>query len=150
LDRFCEEVMLPASVTILVIGWLVLQATLGTGFAKDPEANRSWQRQWAGMVREAKKEGRLNIHITRASTPVLNPGVFQKAYPEIKVRQVVGRGNQVLHRVLAERRASRYLADVFITGVIHSTFHRPQTTPAHPLCSRGGSLELIPFFSSSR
>lgn len=65
----------------------------------------------------AKKEGRLTIHITRAQTPILNAGVFQKAYPEIKVLEIVGEGNQVYQRLLAERRAGKYLADVIIGGV---------------------------------
>lgn len=75
------------------------------------------QRDWNKVVEAAKREGRLTVHITRAQTPILNAGVFQKAYPEIKVIEIVGEGNQVYSRLLAERRAGKYLGDVFIAGV---------------------------------
>jgi len=75
------------------------------------------QREWGKVVEAAKREGRVTIHITRAQTPILNAGVFQKTYPEIKVLEIVGEGNQVYSRLLAERRAGKYLGDVFIAGV---------------------------------
>ena len=73
--------------------------------------------EWNKVVEAAKKEGRLTIHITRAQTPILNAGVFQKAFPDIKVIEIAGEGNQVYSRLLAERRAGKYLGDVLIAGI---------------------------------
>jgi len=72
---------------------------------------------WQRTVEAAKKEGHLNVYLNRAQTPVLNAGVFQKKYPEIKVVQVIGQRSLNVHRILAERRAKKYLAEVHIGGV---------------------------------
>ncbi len=76
-----------------------------------------WRADWKRTVEAAKKEGRLNLYITRAQSPIINSGVFQKRYPEIKILTIVGRGFQTVQRILAERRAGKYLADVSIGGV---------------------------------
>ena len=41
---------------------------------------------------------------------------FEKEYPEIKVAPITGRGNQIGQRLLAERRAEKFLADVVSAG----------------------------------
>lgn len=42
--------------------------------------------------------------------------VFQKRFPEVVVTTVTGRGNQLGPRIMAERRAGKYLVDVYIGG----------------------------------
>lgn len=96
---------------------ILLPTILGASWLSAADGTQAWQDEWRKVVEAAKKEGRLTIHITRAQTPILNAGVFQKAYPEIKVLEIVGEGNQVYQRLLAERRAGKYLADVIIGGV---------------------------------
>ena len=41
---------------------------------------------------------------------------FEKEFPEIKVTAVTARGNQLGQRLLSERRAEKYLADVVSSG----------------------------------
>jgi iron(III) transport system substrate-binding protein len=41
---------------------------------------------------------------------------FQKKYPEIKVVTVVGLGPETIQRIMAERRAGRYIPDIYIGG----------------------------------
>src|SRR5215467_15133404 len=43
--------------------------------------------------------------------------LFQKKYPEIIVTTVTGRGNQLGPRIMAERRAGKFLVDAYIAGL---------------------------------
>lgn len=78
------------------------------------ESAESWQADWAKTVEGAKKEGRVHIYVfAGASALVIEAGVFQKRFPEIKVVTVSG---DPVSRILLERRADKYLADVAIGG----------------------------------
>ena len=79
------------------------------------QASPKWRAQWHKTVEAAKKEGRVNIHIDYTATPVLDAGVFQKAFPGIRVVGFPGRSSEI--RIMAERRAKKYIADVNIAGV---------------------------------
>lgn len=80
------------------------------------EPRRSGQGEWEKIVANAKKEGQVNVYMS-GWFAVLYAGIFQKAYPEIKIVGVTGQGDQITQRILAERRAGRFLADVFSAGV---------------------------------
>ena len=46
---------------------------------------------------------------------VINEGVFQKRYPEIKIVTIIGDGGaDAVNRILAERRAAKYVADLVL------------------------------------
>lgn len=73
-----------------------------------------WQAEWKKTVEAAKKEGQIHVYIFGGQSALpIEAGVFQKRYPEIKV--VMASGDPV-PRILAERRAEKYLADVAIGG----------------------------------
>ena len=77
------------------------------------QAKPAWQAEWEKIVEAAKKEGQLSIYISGYEE---NLPDFQKEYPEIKVAPITGRGSQVGQRLLAERRADKFLADVVSAG----------------------------------
>lgn len=77
------------------------------------EAKRSWQLEWEKTLQAAKKEGQVTVYIYRYE-PVLE--AFRKEYPEIKMVSVTGTGNQLGLRIISERRADKYLVDVFSAG----------------------------------
>lgn len=77
------------------------------------EAKRSWQLEWEKTLQAAKKEGQVTVYIYRYE-PVLE--AFKKEYPEIKMVSVTGTGNQLGLRIISERRADKYLVDVFSAG----------------------------------
>lgn len=83
---------------------------------RSAEAPGAWKKEWERTVEAAKKEGQVNIYIGGWGA-LLEAGVFQKAYPEIKVVGVTGRGGEIAKRILAERRAGKYLVDVSSEGV---------------------------------
>jgi iron(III) transport system substrate-binding protein len=79
------------------------------------DSKRGWQTAWQQSVELAKKEGRLVIHGSGAYEQAFKE--FQKVHPEISVVTIAGRGAQRLQQVLSERRAGKYLADLFLGGI---------------------------------
>lgn len=78
-------------------------------------AAEPWQAEWEKTIQAAKKEGRVTIYgAASQGFLAVNAGVFQKRFPEIQVLTV--RGASALPRILAERRAGKYLADVVVGG----------------------------------
>ena len=65
----------------------------------------------------AEKEGVVSVYIFEAG-PLTEETVqaFERAYPKIKVSQLRGRGNDLGPRLVAEKRAGKYIADLFAGG----------------------------------
>jgi iron(III) transport system substrate-binding protein len=81
------------------------------------ESNPAWRAKWDKTVAAAEKEGLLSLYIFDAG-PLTEETVhtFERAYPKIKVSQLRGRGNDLGPRIIAERRAGKYIADLFAGG----------------------------------
>ena len=75
----------------------------------------TWQTEWDRTVRAAEQEGQVNVSIGGYGA-VIESGVFQKAYPKIKVNYITGAGTDITQRIIAERRAGKYLLDVYNGG----------------------------------
>ena len=76
-----------------------------------------WQTEWEQTLSAAKKEGEIAFYGSSGYEKVFE--IFQKRYPEIKVNAVTGlRGSEYGQRVMTERRAGKYLVDLFINGVV--------------------------------
>jgi iron(III) transport system substrate-binding protein len=69
--------------------------------------------QWEATLEAAKKEGKVNIYMYRYGR-VLD--VFRSDYPEMQPYLMTGTGAQITTKILSERRAGRYLADVVGLG----------------------------------
>jgi len=91
-----------------IIFFLVLSVFAGNAWAQS-----DWSREWEKTVQAAKKEGQVTIYIYRYERLL---EAFKKDYPEIKVLTVTGTGNQLGTRIVTERRAEKYIADIFSTG----------------------------------
>ena len=85
----------------------------GNEFTIAAQAKPTWQQEWEKTLEAAKKEGQVVVYISGYDAVLAD---FEKEFPEIKVTAVTGRGNQLGPRLLAERRAEKYLADVSSTG----------------------------------
>lgn len=68
---------------------------------------------WEVVVEAAKKEGKVNIYLYRYGK-VLD--AFRQDYPEIRPYLLTGTGSQITTKILTERRAGRFLADVIGLG----------------------------------
>jgi iron(III) transport system substrate-binding protein len=92
-----------------LFGIAFLFAAANSSFA----AQADWKRDWEETLAVAKKEGQVNIYIYRYERLLAN---FKKDYPGINVVAVTGRGNALTTRIMAERRAGKYIADVYSGG----------------------------------
>jgi len=102
-----------SSFTSVVLVVLFLQAS----GAPDPaRAQAQSERDWKKIVDAGKKEGQLSIYMGQWG-PVIDAGVFQKAFPEIKVVRTGGGPPQIMQQITAERRAGKYIADVIVEGI---------------------------------
>jgi iron(III) transport system substrate-binding protein len=83
-------------------------------------AQSEWKKQWEATVDAAKKESEVTIY--GPHNPVYQQvwTIFQKSYPEIKFNFVPGKGSEHAQRIVAERRAGKFLADLLMGG--SSTF----------------------------
>jgi ABC-type Fe3+ transport system substrate-binding protein len=101
-----EKKMLHLSAAIVFLASLAFAA--GNG-----RAQSDWNKEWEKTLQAAKKEGQVTIYIYRYERLL---EAFKKDYPEIKVLTVTGTGNQLGTRIVTERRAEKYIADIFSTG----------------------------------
>ncbi len=74
-----------------------------------------WKEKWDKTVAAAKKEGQVNVYNYNTNAHLL-AARFRKRYPEIKTVVFQGRGGMVAQRILAERRARKFIADVSMEG----------------------------------
>jgi iron(III) transport system substrate-binding protein len=79
------------------------------------ESKPAWQAEWERTVKAAEEEGQVTVYIAGYGA-LIDSGLFQKAYPKIKVTSVTGSGTQLVPRIVAERRGEKYLADVYSGG----------------------------------
>jgi len=97
--------------------WTMMSLSLAAvlpALAADQKASSAG---WAHTVEAARREGQVTIYGSVSPMLILEAGVFQKRYPEIKVVTVaMGRSSNAVERLMAERRANKYLADVIISG----------------------------------
>jgi iron(III) transport system substrate-binding protein len=95
--------------TILAIATFVLFC-VGAG---QSAAQSNWQNEWERVLAEAKKEGQVNIYIYRYERLFQD---FRKEYPWLNVISVTGRGAELTNRIISERRAGKFIADVYSGG----------------------------------
>ena len=104
-QSLCCSVLSAADVIAFVLGLLAASSAIA--------AEADWKKEWEKTLEAAKKEGQVTIYISGYEAVLPD---FEREYPEIKVTAVTGRGNQLGQKLLAERRAEKYLADVVSAG----------------------------------
>jgi ABC-type Fe3+ transport system substrate-binding protein len=92
---------------------VLLACLLGSAVSAMEAEEAKWRNDWSRVVEAAKKEGQLTVYISGYEAVLPH---FEKEFPEIKVNAVTARGNQLGQRLLSERRAEKYLADVVSSG----------------------------------
>ncbi|HEV8342860.1 MAG TPA: extracellular solute-binding protein [Candidatus Binatia bacterium] len=96
----------------LIVGWMLLDPC-ALVFSADPSP--TWKTEWEKTLAAAKKEGQIAVYGSDTFELFLQ-SAFQKKFPEIKVSFVGGRAPVVGPKLITERRAGKYLADVILTG----------------------------------
>jgi len=103
---------------MLIRALIALFFTLYAGAASfAAEARPAWRVEWDKTIAAAEKEAALSLYVFEAG-PLTEETVhaFERAFPKIKVSQLRGRGNDLGPRIVAERRAGKYLVDLFAGG----------------------------------
>ena len=77
------------------------------------ESKPTWETEWGETVEAAKKEGQVTIYHTRGPFDMLF-AEFYKRHPGIKVVSETGRGGELISRIMGERRAGKYLTDLYL------------------------------------
>ncbi len=94
---------------------LTLQILLGTIPTYAAESKPSWQIDWETIVKAGEAEGEVNVYVV--DYPRFAVSQFQRAYPKIKLVSTDGPSGPALSsRLMAERRAGKYQADLYIAG----------------------------------
>ncbi len=95
-----------------------LAVAVGASLSQAAEsAKASWQTEWERTIQAAKKEGELSLYLLQGEGELTALAqLFQKKYPDINVITTTGRGNTLGPRIMAERRAGKYLVDAYISG----------------------------------
>ena len=115
---------------IKILRGLIVVA-LGLLLAASAIAGADWQSDWEKTVKAAEQEGRV-AYSGCGSHDYL--GEFQKKFPKIKVESVAASCAEVVSRIMAERRAGKYLADVLRFGLTssHSFYRGKMLQPITP------------------
>jgi len=77
------------------------------------QAQSAWEAEWTRTVEAGKAEGQVTITHTRGPFEKLFAD-FSKSYPAIKIVSISGRGGALISRIMAERRAGKYLSDLYL------------------------------------
>ena len=88
---------------------LLIALGSGTGRAQSPQ-------EWSKAVAAAEKEGQVTVYGPPGVTYQNAIAAFQDAHPKIRLVYVPGSGTNNSQRLVTERRAGKYLADLFIGG----------------------------------
>ena len=107
-----------------------LLTLLPARLASAGESSASWEAEWQRTIKAAEQEGQVVVYKIAEDTEWQ---AFQKRFPKIKVVLVEGSAAQHLQRIMAERRAGKFLADVVRLGGGTST-----------TLYRSGALEPLP------
>lgn len=115
-------------VFLLLNDWLFAWELTG---AQSAELKASWQVEWEKTLQAAVKEKQVVIYASADFEKLFRE--FQTKYPEIKVAFLPGSARDNTQRLIAERRAGKYLADLYIGGA----------TTAYTVLYKGGLLDPI-------
>ena len=109
----------------LWLGFLAAAAIL-TQYSQ-AAAQAAWQAEWDKTQRAAESEGQLALYACCYDYDRIIEG-FKSKYPKIKVTTVIGFGNQLAARIIAERRGDKFLMDVVSSGAnsLHDALYKGQ------------------------
>ena len=97
-------------------------------------AQSDWKKQWESTIQAGKREGEVVVYGPHNPAYQQVWAIFQKNYPEIKFTFVPGKGSEHAQRIVAERRAGKFLADLLMGGSsTYASFAPGTMEPLAPL-----------------
>jgi iron(III) transport system substrate-binding protein len=76
------------------------------------EVRATWQDEWDKTVKAAEQEGQVVLYSLSEIGDAISNTSFQKKFSKIKLSVVAARGGEHVSRIMAERRAGKFLADL--------------------------------------
>lgn len=111
------------------------------------DARLSVSQEWEAVVKRAEQEGQVSVYATDSigNAPMIW-AAFQKRYPKIKISGTsMGRGSDLFPKLFAERRAGKFLTDVFLGAptALYQNFYRAKIVePIPPMLVHPGVTDL--------
>jgi ABC-type Fe3+ transport system substrate-binding protein len=100
---------------VFLLSLVLLHLLVASGAARAAESKPAWQVEWEKALKAAEAEGEVTVYVV--DYPRFTVSQFQKAYPRIRLNLVDGPSGPALSsRLMAERRAGKYHADLYIAG----------------------------------
>lgn len=117
---FCGRHFLSISILILLVA----------DVASAADARSPASQEWDAVVKKAEAEGQVTVYATDSIGNAQTIwAAFQKRYPKIKLTGTsMGRGSDLFPKLFGERRAGKFLADVFLGAptAIYLNLYRPK------------------------
>jgi iron(III) transport system substrate-binding protein len=94
---------------LMLVLWLVAPSSAA-------EVRSAASPEWESIVKRAEEDGQVTVYATDSiGNAQMIWAAFQKRYPKIKlVGTTLGRGSDLFPKLFGERRAGKFLADVFL------------------------------------
>jgi ABC-type glycerol-3-phosphate transport system substrate-binding protein len=108
-------------------------------FAPSLAAAQGWKAEWEALIDAAKKEGAVAVAGSRSpDARRVMVERWQKDFPGIQIEYTVGSSTQWMPRMMEERKAGKFLWDIFATGPSGglSLSHAGALAPMLPLLVR--------------
>ena len=103
---------------------IIITFVLGLiGVANAAESKANWQREWEKVLEDAKREGEVRLWGEQEITHPDIIAAFNKEHPFIRTVTVSGRVGDLMPRIIAERRAGKFLADAYSGGLGGRSFY---------------------------
>jgi iron(III) transport system substrate-binding protein len=118
--------------------YALLLAVYQGGLAVAADPRPAAPNEWEAIVKKAEEEGQVNVYATDSigNAPMIW-AAFQKRYPKIKITGTsLGRGSDLFPKLFAERRAGKFLTDVFLgapTAVYQNLYRAKIVEPIAPM-----------------
>jgi iron(III) transport system substrate-binding protein len=112
--------------------------------AKAAGAAAAGEAEWQQTLAAAEKEGVVTVYGPPGTDYQAAINSFQEFYPKIKLTYVAGSGSNNAQRLMAERRADKFIPDVFIggSGTLTLVLHKAGVLdPIPPLLMRPESKD---------
>jgi iron(III) transport system substrate-binding protein len=132
--------------TILFVLLAIVSVFASTAAVSAAQAEKS--KEWEQTLAAAKKEGQVNIYIYRYEGLLQD---FKREFPGINVMSVTGRGNELTNRIMTERRAGKFIVDVYSGGTnsLYNTLYKGKALdPIKPLLMLPEVTDLSKWFGN--
>jgi iron(III) transport system substrate-binding protein len=134
--------MKPGTLVFCLVVTIVLAVPITR--AKAAGAPAAGEAEWQQTLAAAEKEGVVTVYGPPGTDYQAAINSFQEFYPKIKLTYVAGSGSNNAQRLMAERRADKFIPDVFIggSGTLTLVLHKAGVLdPIPPLLTRPESKD---------